>query len=107
MKCLILLKWKPGPPPDPQIVIRMNEGVKAWIQGNVAGGFLDCAYNVIPSAPGYYGMGIANGSSLEEMFAKLTTYPGFVATDFEVYPLSEVMSAIDNVSATFRQLAGG
>jgi hypothetical protein len=107
MKFLVLLKWKPAPPPAPNVVLALNEATKAWISACLESGQLDCAYNVLPSAAGYYGMGIGSAASLEEEFQILSTYPAFFGTDFEVYPLSNVAEAIDNVSATIRKMAGG
>ena len=108
MKFLTLLKFKPGMPPgDPQMAIGMNEAVKGWIQASIASGKLDNAYNVMPSAQNYYGMGVGNANSLEEVFEFLTTYPGYLVTDFEVYPLTEVNAAIDNVNGALRKVMGG
>ena len=107
MKYLTLLKFKPGPPPDPKLLIAINEGAKAWIKANLENGKLESAYNVIPNAAGYYGMGIVNSTSPEEIFALLATYPAYLVTDFEVYPLSDVYQAIDNVSDAIRKMTGG
>lgn len=107
MKFLVLLKWKPMPPGDPKMVIAINEGAKAWIKGNLASGTLDCAYNILPNAAGYYGTGTMNADSLEQVQAALAGYPAFVVTDFEVYPLSDVNKAIDNFSDAMRKMAGG
>ena len=74
---------------------------------HLADGLLDCAYNVMPSAPNYYGMGISNAASLEELWQFLTTYPAFLITDFEVYPLTDVYQAIDNVTTAARKMMGG
>jgi hypothetical protein len=105
MKFLTLLKFKPLPP-DPKMLVMINEGAKAWIKAHLAEGALDCAYNVLPSAPAYYGVGIVNAASLEALWKDLTTYPAFAITDFEVYALSEVYSAIDNVSDAVRKMMG-
>jgi hypothetical protein len=105
MKFLTLLKFKPLPP-DPKMTLVINEGAKAWIKAHLSDGALDCAYNVLPNAPGYYGLGISNAASLEALFQLLTTYPAYAITDFEVYPLSEVYSAIDNVSDAVRKMMG-
>src|SRR5512137_2695389 len=103
MKFLTLLKFKPLPP-DPKMTLAINEGAKAWIKAHLAEGRLGCAYNVLPNAPGYYGLGISNAASLEALWQDLTTYPAFAITDFEVYALSEVYSAIDNVSDAIRKM---
>ena len=105
MKFLTLLKFKPLPP-DPKMTLAINEGAKAWIKANLAEGSLDCVYNVLPNAPGYYGLGISTAASHEALWKLLTTYPAFAITDFEVYPLSEVYSAIDNVSDAVRKMMG-
>jgi hypothetical protein len=47
-----------------------------------------------------------NAASLEALWQDLTTYPAFAITDFEVYPLSEVYNAIDNVSDAVRKMMG-
>lgn len=108
MKFLILLKFKPlPPPPDPNLTLGINEAIKSWIKAKLADGTLDCVYSVMPSATNYFGTGILNAMSLETAFQVLTTYPGYLATDFEVYPLFEVYGAIDNVSAAVRQMMGG
>ena len=105
MKFLTLLKFKPLPP-DPKMLLATNEGAKAWIKAHLSDGAADCAYNVLPNAPGYYGAGILNAASLEALWQLITTYPAFAITDFEVYPLSEVYSAIDNVSDAIRKMMG-
>ncbi len=108
MKFLTLLKFKPlPPPPDPNMTIGINEAVKAWIKAHLADGRLDCAYNVMPSTSNYYGLGISNAASLEELWQFLTTYPAFVITDFEIYPLTDVSRAIDDVNAATRKMMGG
>ena len=108
MKFLTLLKQRPtGAPPDPKLAVIINEAAKAWINAELAAGRLDVAYNVLPNASGYYGMGIGNGSSLEAVFQQLTTYPAYLLTDFEVYPLTDVQQAIDDVSASFKKMMSG
>lgn len=107
MKFLTLLKLRPGgASPDPQMAVMLNEATKAWIEGELATGRLDMAYNVLPNQSGYYGMGIGNAPSLEAMFQQLTTYPAYLLNDFEVYPLSDVQQAIDEVSAAFKKMMG-
>ena len=108
MKFLVLLKFKAGgPPPDPKMIIGLNEAVKGWIKGNLSAGKLDCAFNLMPNGEGYYGMGISNADSLEAAFHDLTTYPAFLASDIVVYPLTEVISAIDDTSGALRMMMGG
>ncbi len=107
MKYLILLKLRQGGMPDPKILIGLNEASKEWIKAKIASGFLDCAYNVLPSAPGYYGMGISNANSHEEGFSELASYPFAAFTDFEVYPLSDVYRAIDDQITMFKRMMGG
>ena len=70
------------------------------------GAYEPSAGAVLPNAPGYYGAGILNAASLEALWQLITTYPAFAITDFEVYPLSEVHSAIDNVSDAIRKMIG-
>ena len=107
MKFLTLLKFKPLPLGDPKMIIAINEGTKAWIKGGIASGKLESAYNVIPNAAGYYGVGIGNFSSAEEAFAFIATYPGYLITDFELYPLSDVYQAVDDLSNAIRKMTGG
>jgi hypothetical protein len=107
MKFLTLLRFKPGVPPDPKMILMINEGAKAWIKANLASGVLECAYNVLPSSQGYYGMGITNAASHEEAFKQLTTYPAFAITDFELYAIGDVIQAIDDVSAAVKAMTGG
>ncbi len=104
MKFLTLVKFKPGIAPDPKMVIGINEAAKEWIKAHQANKTLDCIYNVVPNASGYYGMAVSNASSLEEANALLITYPGYFVSDFEVYPLSDVMQAIDDVSNSTRKM---
>lgn len=100
MKFLALSKRRPGPPPDPKVVIALSRASQEWIKAKLADGTLDCAYNVVPNANGYFGAAIANAHSNEEVYQQLTAYPFFLLTDFEVYPLSDAWRAIDdNVSA--------
>src|SRR2546423_15359137 len=107
MKFLSLLKLKPGIPPDPKMILMINEGAKAWIKANLASGLLDCAYNVLPSPQGYYGMGITNASSHEEAYKQLTTYPGFAVTDFEVYALGDAIQALAPLPGPIKWMPGG
>ena len=108
MKFLTFLKWRPaGTPPDPKLAIALNDAAKAWIKAELAAGRLDMAYNVLPNSQGYYGMGVGNAESVEAAFQQLTTYPFYLMTDFEVYPLTDVQQAIDNVSGAFQKIAGG
>lgn len=107
MKFLVLLKFKPIPPGDPKMAIAINEGAKAWIKAHLANGKLECAYNVISNAAGYYGMGISDNASLEDMQAMLASYPAYPVTDFEVFPLSDVNKAIDNITDALRKMTGG
>ncbi len=107
MKFLILLKFKPIPPGDPKMAIAINDAAKAWIKAHLANGKLEYAYNVIPNAAGYYGMGISNSASLEEVQEVIASYPAYVITDFEVFALSDVYKAIDDVTAGLRKMAGG
>ncbi|MBI5301949.1 MAG: hypothetical protein HY868_07415 [Chloroflexi bacterium] len=107
MKFLALLKWKPMPLGDPKMVIAINEAAKAWIKSNLSNGTLDCAYNVVPNAAGYYGTGTINANSLEEVQNALASYPAFAVTDFEVFPLSDVYQAIDATTNTFKRMMGG
>ena len=108
MKFLTCLKFKPGlPPSNPKMLIAINEACKVWIKAKLEDGTLDCAYNVLPSTPNYYGTGILNASSLEEVWRVLSTYPGLPITDYEVYPLSNVYQAIDDVIAATQKMMGG
>ncbi len=107
MKFLTLLKFKPAPPPDPKMVLAINEGAKAWIKANLASGTLDCAFNLMPNGEGYYGMGITNADSLEAAFQSLTTYPAYLMTDFVVYPLTDLNSAVDAVNGAVKMMMGG
>ncbi len=104
MKFLTLVKFKPGIAPDPKMIIGINEAAKDWIKAHQADKTLDCVYNVVPNASGYYGMAVSNANSLEEANALLITYPGYFVSDFEVYPLSDVMKAIDDTSAATRNM---
>ncbi len=105
MKFLTLLRFKPGIPPDPKMAIAINNAVKEWVKANTANKVLDCAFNVIPNHTGIYGMGIANASSLEEVYAQLASYPAYPLTDFEVLPLSDVHAAINQTNAVFQKMA--
>jgi hypothetical protein len=106
MKFLTLLKFKPGLQPDPKMVIAVNEAAKGWIKAQIAQGALESVFNVVPNAAGYYGMSISNASSLEAVTELLVSYPGYPMTDFEVYPLSDVYKAIDDVTAAVRKMMG-
>lgn len=107
MKFLVMAKWKVGIPQDPKMALGLNAMARQWIKANLSSKVLDCIYNVVPSSAGYYGMGIANHESLESLTANLASYPGFPVTDFEVYPLSDVMQALDSVDAAIKAMTGG
>lgn len=97
MEYLTLLKQKPGQPPDPKVLIALYRASEEWVKANLADRKLDCAYNVIPNANGYYGVGIGNFDSHEDAYQFLATHPFAPFTAFEVYSLSEVQRAIDDV----------
>ncbi len=108
MKFLVLAKWRAsGAPPDPKLAIMMNDASKAWIKAQLAAGHSDVIYSVLPSASGYYGMGILNAQSLEAVQKHLVSYPAYLMTDFEVYGLSDVEQAIDDTSAAIKKMMGG
>lgn len=105
MKFLSLAKWHPsGAAPDPKMILTINEATKAWIKAELAAGRLDVAYNILPSAGGYYGVAILNAASLEAAFQQLTTYPAYLMTDFELYPLTDLQRAIDEMSAALKKM---
>jgi hypothetical protein len=104
VKFLTMAKFKPGMAADPKMVVAINEAAKEWIKAHLADKSLDCLYNALPNASGYYGMAVSNASSIEEANALLLTYPGYFISDFEVYPLSDVMRVIDETTAATRKM---
>lgn len=89
------------------MAVMVNDAVKAWIKAQLAAGHMDAIYNVLPSASGYFGMGILNASSFEAVQQHLASYPAYLMTDFEVYALTDVEQAIDDVNAAIKKMIAG
>lgn len=91
MKFLLFVKDKTTPPfpPDPAA---LNRAVREWVGARLADRTLDCVYYMLPKG----GMCIANADSHEALLGLLRAWPSFAYSEFEIFPLADVMKAIDN-----------
>jgi hypothetical protein len=91
MKFLILVHDRQGPP-IPEDPIALNRAVRDWVGARLADRTFDCVYYMLPRS----GMCIANADSHEALLATLRAWPSFAYTEFQVFPLADAVTAIDN-----------
>lgn len=100
MKYLIVAK--PGTIPIPiDTGANMLQGGAAWIKGKLADGSLDCVYNVF----GGGGIAIGNAETTERMLADLLEYPLYPFFTWEVTPLMEFESSLNEYIKYYQRLS--
>jgi len=100
MKYLIVAKPGTSKIPIEQGAGLLQAGL-AWIKSKLAEGNLDSTYNVI----GGGGIAIGNADSAEQLLADLLEYPLYPFFTWEVTPLLDLDSSIDQYTEYYKRLA--
>lgn len=95
MKFLVISKINTNAPvPPPEQMSALFRAAKAWM-ADLDKKQVECSYAVLPNSAGINTVAVANAETAEEAMSKLMTYPLFMSTTFEVYPLADPNQTID------------
>jgi hypothetical protein len=100
MKYLIFAKPGDTPIPMEQGAALLQAG-REFINGKLADGSLDIAYNVI----GGGGLGISNAETYEELLSTLLEYPLYPFFKWEITPLLDMNASLDQYIEYYNRMS--